>query len=89
MRPRREAFLYSCVVDLQSFDLKVNNSFIGKFAVMRQSRHTSVCLEYYNVNNQLINRLFDNCRLRRYKPTKSRLEFIRPLVAISDKPEFI
>lgn len=30
-----------------------------------------------------------SARLRRYKPTKSRLDFIRPLVAISDKPEFI
>ena len=29
------------------------------------------------------------CRLRRYKPSKSRLDFIRPLVAISDKPVVI
>ena len=39
--------------------------------------------------NLMINRLFGHFRLRRYKPTKSRLDFIRPLVAISDKPEFI
>lgn len=30
-----------------------------------------------------------SARLRRYKPTKNRLDFIRPLVAISDKPVVI
>ena len=39
--------------------------------------------------NLAVNHFFPHCRLRRYKPTKSRLDFIRPLVAISDKPEFI